>query len=189
MTGSMRGSGPGGGGPGGGVQTWKAVLLIAVLVAIGAIVLNQTGKSSPAASSSSSHRTTTTTTTTTHTVPPATTTPTTLVPASHVKVQVLNGASANLPIAGQWTNKLKTSYGYETALADNATSLVTKSVIYVVTPGYQPEADALALTIGLTPASVNPAAPPPATAPIPASQRNSGANLVLVVGPDLASKA
>lgn len=181
MTGSMRS------GPGGGVQTWKAVLLIAVLVAIGAIVLNQTGKSSPAASSS--HRTTTTTSTTAHTPPASTTTPTTLVPASHVKVQVFNGASANLPIASQWTNKLKTSYGYETGTPDNATSLVSKSVIYVVTPGYQPEADALALTIGLTPASVNPAAPPPASAPIPASQRNSGANLILVVGPDLASKA
>ena len=182
MTGSMRG-GPGGGG----VQTWKAVLLIAVLILIGVIVLNQTGKSSPAASST--HRTTTTTRVTTHTVPPSTTTPTTLVPASQVKVQVLNGASQTLPIAGQWTTKLKTSYGYETTAADNATSQVTSSEIYVVTPGYQPEADALARTIGLSTSAVNPTAPPPSSAPIPASQRNIGANLVLVIGPDLASKA
>jgi hypothetical protein len=100
---------------------------------------------------------------------------------------VLNGTgSGNL--ATEWSNKLKANPGYNTLAPADATSTVPKSEIYIVTPGYLHEADALAVTVGLTATSINPTAPPPASAPIPSTAR-ANANLVLIIGPDLASKA
>jgi hypothetical protein len=100
---------------------------------------------------------------------------------------VLNGVGSG-QLAAQWSNKLKANPGYHTLPPADATSTVPKSEIYVITPGYQREADALATTVGLTKASIIPTAPPPASAPIPTSARTN-ANLVLIIGPDLAGKA
>lgn len=165
----------------GGVQWFRALVLIAVLVAVGIVILAKT-TSTPAAKTSSTRpaagpsTTVTTAPTTTTTAPP--------LPASQVKVQVLNGLqSGNL--ASQWTTKLKTQYGYQTGPPDDTTSKVTASTIYVITPGYEAEADQLAAHVGLTSAAVNPTVPAPASAPIPAAER-AAANLVLVIGSDLA---
>jgi len=108
-----------------------------------------------------------------------------LIPASEIKLQVLNGVLTG-SLAGEWTSKLKSQYGYATRPADDATAKVATSVIYVVTPGYAPEADVLATEVGLTPAIVETTVP--ATAPIPASEK-AAANLVLVIGPNLAGTA
>ncbi len=123
-------------------------------------------------------------TTTASTIPPSTTT-TTILPPSQVKVQVLNGVlTGNL--ASEWSAKLKNQFGYITLPPDNATEKVPTSIIYVLTPGYQPEAQHLATSVGLPASAVFPEVPAPATAPIPASARTS-ANLVLIIGPDLAA--
>jgi hypothetical protein len=110
-----------------------------------------------------------------------------LIPPSSIKLQVLNGTGSG-QLATQWSNKLKANPGYNTLAPADATTTVPKSEIFIVTPGYQREADALATTVGLTAAAINPTIPPPASAPIPSTAR-ANANLVLVIGPDLASTA
>jgi hypothetical protein len=170
---------------GSGVKTGRAVVLIAVLLIVGWLVLKPGGKSPVAAGGSqgTSHHSTTTT------LPAATTTTTTVpvVPPSQVKVQVLNGVGHG-SLAGAWSTKLKTLYGYETLAPDNATAIVSQSVIYIVTPGYQAEASALAAHLSLSSTAIDSTIPPPASAPVPATER-SIANLILVIGPDLANSA
>jgi LytR cell envelope-related transcriptional attenuator len=164
----------------GGIQTGKAIVVIVVMMVLGWIVLRH-GANTPTATPTTHGASATVTTTT---LP---TTTTTLVPPTSIKVQVLNGTgSGNL--ASQWTNKLKTTGGYDTLAPDDTTSKVTTSAIYVITPGYVPEAYALATAVGLPPSAVNTTVPAPSTAPIPTSER-AKADLVLVVGPDLAASA
>jgi hypothetical protein len=176
-----------GSGSGDGIHTLKAVALIVVVVLIGWAVLHHTTKPSHGSSSSASSPTTVPGSSTT--VPGGSTTTTTvpLIPPSSIKLQVLNGTGSG-QLATQWSNKLKANPGYNTLAPADATASVPKSEIYIVTPGYQREADALAATVGLTAASINGTIPPPASAPIPSTAR-ANANLVLVIGPDLASKA
>jgi LytR cell envelope-related transcriptional attenuator len=180
-----RQAGPGRSGRDGGIQPLKAILLIAAVVLIGVLVLHHNPNKVKTAGSGA---TTTRPTTAASTAPPTSTPPTTLVPVSSVKLQVLNGDSATLPLAGEWSSKLHATPGYDTLAGDNATSRVSASVIYVLTPGYGPEALALAEQVGLTAAAVNQTVPPPASAPIPSADRTK-ANLVLVIGPDLAGRA
>ncbi|HET6965927.1 MAG TPA: LytR C-terminal domain-containing protein [Acidimicrobiales bacterium] len=167
-------------GPDGAVQWGRALLIIAVLVVIGVFILNRTG-SSPAGKSA----TTTTRPKTTSTTAPAPTTTVALVQPSQIKVQVLNGVLTG-SLAGQWTTKLKSQFGYQTQPPDDATAKVSASVIYVVTPGYDAEARQLAASIGLAPTAVT--SPLPATAPVKTAERTTS-NLILVVGPDLAGTA
>lgn len=170
-----------GGRDGGEVHWFRAVVVLAVVVLVGVGVLAKvnTGHGTPKASSGSTSVSSTTVA--------APTTTTTTVPPSQVKVQVLNGVLTG-PLAGEWSQKLKSSYGYITEPPDNATAKVSASAIYVLTPGYSAEANALAQQVGLSASAVNPTVPAPASAPIPASERAT-ANLVLVIGPDLASSA
>jgi hypothetical protein len=151
---------------------------------VGVAVLARSKPSHTVVAAKSTHRTTAPVVTTTV---PAPVTTTTVVPASQVKVQVLNGVLTG-SLASEWSTKLKTTYGYITEPADNATSKVTASAIYILTPGYVPEGMALAAQVGLPSSAVNTTIPPPSTAPIPASERAS-ANLVLVIGPELAASA
>lgn len=169
-----------------GTQTGKAVLLVVVAFLIALGLLRTTGSakatSAPAAKKSApatrSATTTTSTSTTTTTVP--------LVAPSQIKLQVLNGLLTG-PLSADLSAKLKANPGYDTLPPDNATHKVLKSAIYVITPGYLPEAKVLANTVGLPQSVINPTIPAPASTPIVASER-AQANLVLVIGPDLASK-
>jgi len=165
----------------GGSQTVKGVVVVVVLVALGIAVLARAGGGHAPAPAAARQAAATTTTT------PSSTTTTTLVPAAQIKLQVLNGVGTG-PLAGEWSNKLKANPGYQTLTPLNATATVTSSTIYVVTPGFVPEADALASVVGLPTSAVNTTTPPPSSAPIPSSALSS-ANLVLVIGPDLAASA
>jgi LytR cell envelope-related transcriptional attenuator len=171
--------------PEGGVQWAKALVLIAVLVVIGIVVLAKTGTGTSTHTSSGGsggHHATTTTSTI-----PSSTSTTSVLPPAQVKVQVLNGVlTGNL--ASQWSQKLKTQFGYITLPPDNATEKVPTSIIYVLTPGYQAEAQHLATNVGLSASAVYPTVPAPASAPIPTADR-AAANLVLIIGPDLAASA
>lgn len=171
---------PAGSGREGGAQTAKAVVVIAVLVVLGVAVLARANGGS-ANVVAATHPAATTTTL------PQVTTTTTLVPAAQIKLQVLNGVGTGA-LAGEWSTKLRANPGYDTLTALNATARVSSSAIYVVSPGFVPEADALAAVVGLPTSAVNTTIPPPSSAPIPSSVVST-ANLVLVIGPDLAASA
>lgn len=166
-------------GPDGGVQWFRALLLVVVLIVVGVLILDHTGKSPSSTSSPSTTRPRTTSTTA-----PAPTTTVALVPPAQIKVQVLNGLRTG-SLAGQWSTKLRT-LGYQTQPPDDATATVSASIIYVVTPGYDAEARQLATSIGLAPTAVSSTLP--ANAPVPAKERTTS-NLILVVGPNLAGTA
>ncbi|MGC8512201.1 MAG: LytR C-terminal domain-containing protein [Acidimicrobiales bacterium] len=171
--------------PEAGASSAAGLVLVAVLLIVGILVLSKSGGATHAtatATAATKPKKTASTTTL-----PAPTTTTTTVPPSQVKLQVLNGVLVG-ELATQWSAKLKAGYGYLTEPPDNATSKVATSIIYVLTPGYVPEADVLAQEIGLTSAAVDTTVPPPASAPIPATERST-ANLVLVIGPNLVAGA
>lgn len=190
---SMRGSGGGGLVRDGATQTGRAVILIVVAIVVAVVLLHH---NKPAALTSStttrsasttlpSSGTTVAPTGTTAPTVPATTTPST-VPVADVKVLVLNGASFAQPYASQFTTKVKNA-GYNTLAPNNAASTVHQSAIYVITRGMDAEGKALAATLGLPASAVKTNVPtgPPLSSATP----GTGANLVLVVGPDLVSSA
>ncbi len=171
-------------GPSGISQTGKAVLVIAVVVVVGWLVLLRSTPSNHVASSAT---TAAHATTTIHSATTPTTAGAALIPPASIKLQVLNGVlTGNL--ASEWSAKLKANPGYNTLPPDNATTRVAASEIYIITPGYQREANALAVAVGLPVTAVNQTVPAPTTAPIPTAERTT-ANLVLVIGPDLAGSA
>jgi LytR cell envelope-related transcriptional attenuator len=196
---SMRERGSGGGMRDGNTGLGIAIIVVAVVVAV--VLLHHSGSTKAVtASTTSSGPTTTiipTTTTapgsptsgastggTTTTLPPGVTT-TTIAPAD-IKVLVLNGASFTENLATEFTEKVK-NLGYTTLTPNNAAGVVKASQIYVMTNGDAPEGDALAKSLGLTSAAVTTTLT--TNAPLSPGTAATGANLVLVVGPDLASKA
>jgi hypothetical protein len=179
-------TGDGGPSPDAAAQTVKALALIVVVVVVGFLVLHH----NPGVTKNASKSTTTrkgAASAVSSTVPASTTT-TVLIAPSSVKVQVLNGVSATASYGSEWSKKLQTTPGYDTLAADNASTTVAASEIYVLTPGYLPEALQLAHVVGIPASAVVTTIPPPASAPIPARDRTS-ANLVLVIGPNLVASA
>jgi len=192
-----------GGGSGGGLvrdgatQTGRAVILIAVAVVVAVVLLHHnkpaalnasTTKNASGTSATTLPSTATTASpggTTAPTTTPATTAVTT-VPVGNVKVLVLNGASFASPYASEFTAKLKTM-GYNTLTPNNATATVQQTSIYVVTNGYAPEGQALATSLGMPTSVVKTQLP--SGPPLPSGIPGTGANLVLLVGPDLAANA
>ena len=161
------------------------VTVVAVLIAV--LVLHHKFSSGAASSASPPTTKARVTTTTINVLGSTTTTTVQAVTAPNIRLQVLNGVGSG-DYAGEFSVKLHANPGYNTLAADDATAKVGASQIYIVTAGYLPEAKALAATLGLSASSVVATVPPPSTAPIPAGDLNKS-DLVLVVGPDLVSKA
>jgi hypothetical protein len=160
----------------------KAVLLVAVVVVLAVVILDRLGTTRSGTPVSSPGPTTTTTITpVTTTLPPTAT----ALPPAQVRVQVLNGVNSAAPLAAQESEKLAASKGYPTAAPNDTTSNVTASRIYIVTKGFYPEAVALAETVGLPVTDIRRHVP--TTAPIPLGAE-SKVDLILVIGPDLASR-
>jgi hypothetical protein len=168
----------------GGIHTVKAVVVIAIVVALGVFVLARVKPAPKSSASASGGSATTVHHGGTTTLPPPTTS-TTLVPVAAVKLQVLNGVLTG-SLAGQWSAKLRANPGYSVLTPYDATARVASSVIYVITPGYGPEGNALAAVVGLPTTAVQVVVP--ATAPIPPAEK-AKANLVLIIGPDLEASA
>lgn len=102
-------------------------------------------------------------------------------PANEVKVVVANAASI-AGAAGRATEELR-ALGYTTLEATNADEAAdTSTLLYA--EGYESEALAMAAEIGLDPANI---APMPD--PVPVSEPPAEANLVLLLGRDLAQPA
>jgi len=171
--------------PSGGAQTLKAVVVIAAVVLIGVLVLHHNPKASTATTATTKAHSSHGSTTTIHA--PVSTTTVAQIPPASIKVQVLNGVGTG-NLATQWSTKLRTTFGYNTLAPDNATAKVTTSAIYVMTAGYLPEAEVLAAHVGLPITAINTTIPAPATVPIKPAER-AAANLVLVIGPNLAGTA
>lgn len=169
----------------GSTNTFRAAALLLVAVAVSVLLLRHVGTTTTRAVATAT--TTTTPVVTATTLPPVTPTTSTLpvIPASQVKLLVLNGTLAGT-VAGDTSKKLAASPGYNTLAPDNTTTKVTSSAIYAASSLYVPSATALAASLGLPASAVQ--TPIPASAPIRAGERTI-ANVVLVVGPELASRA
>lgn len=178
---------------GGAIRVGRAILLTAIAVAVGVLLLGRVGQhtATPTASGGSNRHgsgTTSASPPTTATPSTATTLPAVAVPTSQVHIQVLNGVLTG-SLSSQWSAKLQEQYGYQTLAPNNATAAVASSTIYVLTTGYLPEAERLASEVGLPASAIVASVPPPTDAPIPSSVLSQKPDLVLVIGPDLASQA
>jgi LytR cell envelope-related transcriptional attenuator len=170
----------------------KAIVLVVVAVVVAVLLLHHQSKSTVASATTAGKGGTTATTVASTkgkgskaAAPTTTTTTVAVTPPSQVKLKVLNGVlTGNL--ATEESATLKANPGYDTLAPDNATTKVTSSAIYVLTAGDGPEGLALAATLGLPASDVVTSVP--ANAPIPAVDKAQGPDLVLVIGPDLASK-
>lgn len=152
----------------------RALVLLVVGIVVGVLCLQVGGRPpatpAPAAASSS---------TTTTTVPHRTTTTTTAArPNPAVKVLVVNGGTVN-GAAAYFTNKLKAD-GWTTLTPTNVTP-VSASAVYYAT-GQQASAGTVASDVGLSASAVHPVATAPT---VPGA---TGADVILVVGPDLSSQ-
>jgi hypothetical protein len=173
------------GGSPGSTQTGRALLVIVAVLVVGWLVLRH-GSSSTGVTTATTHAPAAASSTTSSSLA-ATTTTVALIAPSSIKLQVLNGTGGG-NLATEWSNKLKANPGYNTLAPDNSTYTVQASAIYIMTAGYLPEAQHLAAVVGLPASAVNPTIPAPAAAPISAHDR-AAANLVLVIGPNLAATA
>jgi hypothetical protein len=175
----------------GAVRGW---LLVAVVFVIGALVLPSATRpglgtapasatsptvpvstvpssSSPAPAASSS--TTSPTTTTTVAVP--------TVAPSTIKVLVANGT--NTSGVASAVSSLLSGKGYSTLTPVNALTVVSASQVYAIGPAAAGAARQVAAALGLPQTSVE-----PASQPVPVASPGA-ATVVVIVGPDLASRA
>jgi hypothetical protein len=168
---------------GGGTNAFRAVLLVAAAVVVGAVVLHSlnsgstskaSGQAAPPASAQSA------TTTTVHQSAATTSTTTPLRPPSQVTTLVANGTSTSGAAAR--VQALLQKAGYDVLSPTNARSPASASNVYYAA-SFPREATAVAELLGLAPSSV---LGMPAT-PVVANLR--GADVVVVVGPDLANQS
>jgi hypothetical protein len=162
----------------------RAAILLILFIIAAALALRQVNTPTPASSATAATTTTVTArpgtpTTTSHSGGHATTTTTTTTPPSQVPVLVANGSNVT-GAAGSISTELQAA-GWQILPAENATSNVTSSVVYYVA-GLQPSAAAIAKLLGVPTSGVQPLT---SAAPVGAV---GTAEVVVVVGPDVASK-
>lgn len=169
-----------------GMAAGRGIGLIAIALLIG-IALYNSADNSPgtATSSSASKRTTTTVKRHTTTLPPTTLPP--LRPAREVRVVVVNGTTTK-GAAAKVSDPLNKTAGYNTLRPADGTAAVKaappKTTLVYFTTGYEREAKAIAGFLGLGAKAVAMLPTPPPAAP--ADLNN--ANVVVLVGADLAAK-
>lgn len=155
----------------------RAVVLIAVAVALGVYLL---GVASRPPVQPTAQVTPATTTTSTTAPGHHQTTTTTTVARGTVTVLVANGTSTP-GVAGAYTSELQGD-GWNTQRATNTTSPVSSSAVYYG-PGEQAAANDIASTVGVASSAVQPLT---TSAPVAST---SGVDVLVVVGPDLAANA
>ncbi|MDQ1376479.1 MAG: hypothetical protein QOE15_652 [Acidimicrobiaceae bacterium] len=175
-----------------GIQAGRAAILIAVAVLIGVLLLHRTPGSGGVVpvqvegTSTTSPLDQITTTVkpggngTATTRPTATTNTSTVRAPQDIKALVANG-TATPGLAGKVSNVVHAK-GYNTLASTNSTQKPAASIIYFQ-PSYSADAAALAGKLNL-PASAVLAMPQP-----PPVANLNGANILIVVGPDLANVA
>lgn len=162
--------------------TARGVFLVAAAVALGVGVLSSLGKSGAASGPAPAAAVVGSSTTTAPPAGRASTTTTTQALATHspssVKVLVANGTSVS-GVAGKLKTKLAAG-GFNLLAPTNTTSPARASAVYYA-EGYQGDAQAVASTAGLGASALQ-----PMTTQLPVSNP-SGAEVIVVIGPDLAS--
>ncbi|MGH9047050.1 MAG: LytR C-terminal domain-containing protein [Acidimicrobiales bacterium] len=162
-----------GGGQGGRhLALGRATAVIVVAVVLGVLILRTGGPASLASSTSTSSTSTT--------AGPTSTTSTTLAPHASVKVLVANDSTTDGVAAGYTT--LLQKAGWSVLVPTNAKSppRATSSVYYAA--NMRSDADTLAVSLGLALSTVVPLSP---ATPV---SNTAGADVVLLVGADLAAK-
>jgi hypothetical protein len=155
----------------------RAVALVVVGVTLGVVLLHSIGRA-PAGSVVSVTPTSTPAPTTTP--PPAPTTTTAAArPPAQVKALAANGTKTT-GAANKVSDTLRKA-GYNVLAPINTTASAPSSTVYYV-PGFLSEAGAVAAALGLAPMTVM-----PLPTPSPVANMN-GAEVVVVVGPDLAGQ-
>jgi hypothetical protein len=156
------------------------VAIVVVALVIGVLVLPSATRAPLPAAASTAASTTTTTVASSggHGHHSTTTTSTTIAPAS-IHVLVANATTTN-GVAGDVTAYLA-SKGFGTLTATNALVKVPASEIFTV-GGATADVQAVAAALTLPATSIEPAA---SSAPVSST---AGANVVVIVGPDLASR-
>jgi len=155
----------------------RAAMVLIVFIIATAVSLRYVHPATP--SSSAASATTATTRAGTGTTAPAGHPTTTTTPPSKVPVVVANGSNVS-GAAGSISTELQAA-GWQILPAENATSNVSASVVYYVA-GLQPSAAAIAKFLGIPTSGVQPLT---SAAPVGAV---GTAQVVVVVGPDVASK-
>jgi hypothetical protein len=157
-----------------------AIVLIIFIIAL-ALALHYVHPATPSSSAATRATTATTraSTSTTSAAGHAGSTTTTTTPPSKVPVVVANGSNVS-GAAGSISTELQAA-GWQILPAENATSNVSASVVYYVA-GLQPSAAAIAKFLGVPSSGVQPLT---SAAPVGAV---GTAQVVVVVGPDVASK-
>ncbi|MEY2398140.1 MAG: LytR cell envelope-related transcriptional attenuator [Actinomycetota bacterium] len=169
----------------GNVHIGKAAAVIVIGLLLGLIVLRSDGSAGGTSVSAAERaalaaaRNTTTTTTARRSNRSSSTTTTPARAPSTVKVIAINGTKV-AGQAGKATTKLQNAT-YNVLAPGNATAAVRNtnpaSVVYVVTPGYEREAAAVAAVLGLPPTSVK-----PLPSPSPSTDIKNGVNIAVLVG-------
>jgi hypothetical protein len=155
----------------------RAVVLVVVGVTLGVVLLHSIGRAP--AGSVVSVTSTSTPSPTTSAPPSPTTTTAPARPPAQVKALAANGTKTS-GAANKVADTLRKA-GYNVLAPTNATTSVQSSTVYYV-PGFLSEAGAVAAALGLAPTTVMPL---PTPSPVP---NMNGADVVVVVGPDLASQ-
>lgn len=164
-----------------GTAVGRGVALLAVAVGLGVILLQTADDGTTTVSAGRTTTTQRASGTTTTLLP--TTAPSTTVAArapSSVKVLTANGTSTQG--AGSRIKDRLLAAQYNALAATDAKAKVAASVVYF-TPGYDPEAAVIAQLLALAPTAVQPM---PAAAPVADLK---GANVLVVVGPELAAQS
>jgi hypothetical protein len=174
-----------GGDPGGGephhdappVRVVRGVALVVAGVVLGVILFHSVGRpqAGSVASVSAVPAASSTTTTT-----PAPTTTAPARPPAQVKTLVANGTKTS-GAGGKVSDTLRKA-GYDVLAPTNTTTTAASSAVLFL-PGFASEAGAVAVALGLTPATVMPVPTPSPVANVQA------AGVVVIVGPDLAGQS
>lgn len=173
--------GPGDDRGGRGFSFAKAIVLVLAAIALGAYLLQLgNGSGAPAATTTPTSSTPPSPVASTTTTAPSSTSTTLERPTHSVTVLVANASSTN-GVAAAYTHELA-SDGWGTLTPVTALTTASTSTVYYAT-GQQPAAAAIASALGLSSTAVQPLGP---TVPL---QSTAGADVVLVVGADLAAKA
>lgn len=167
-----------------GMAAGRGIGLIAIALLIGIALYNSADNSPGTEAGSSAPRTTTTVERHSTTLPPTTLPP--LRPASEVRVVVVNGTTTK-GAAAKVSDPLNQTAGYNTLRPADATAAVKasppKTSLVYFTTGYEREAKAIAVFLGLGVKAVALLPTPPPAAP---AELNN-ANVVVLVGADLAA--
>ena len=163
-----------------GMAAGRGALLLGVAVVLGIVLLNAVDDTPSARVSTGDDRSTTTVAPEETTTTQAATTTTTVAARAPKDVKVLATNGTDVKGAARKATDVLRAAGYNVLAPVDARRADATSVYFA--PGYEREAQAVASALALSPASVKALPTPPPVADL------RGANVLVVVGPDVAGR-